>query len=144
MVLVSGILISVGGFFAIQGSFKDQAQREFDAAATRFLKTLGNSIDSNLGVLENADKLFEANEEVTRWQFFDLAQEVLPDHPGIRSMEWIPRVPEGQRSAYEAAAKKDGLFDFMIGRSDGSEAAGQNQSLPPDLYPIYYLEPFPG
>ena len=86
--------------------------------------------------------MFRAEEKVTRWRFFDYAQEVLPDHPGVRSLAWIPKVAADRRSAYEAEAKKDGLFDFQVveRRDGGVVPAGKRES----YFPVFYLEPFQG
>ncbi len=141
-VLGFGVLLSLGGFLATQSYFKAQAQQEFDVVASRLLKTLSDSIEANLDVVRRGEKLFRAEEKVTRWHFFDYAQEVLPDHPGVRSLAWIPKVPGGRRPVYEAEAKKDGLFDFqVVERRDGAVVtAGKRET----YFPIFYLEPFQG
>ncbi len=141
-VLCFGVLLSIGSFLAIQSSFKAQAQREFDVAASRLLTTLADSIESNLDVVRRGERMFRAEERVTRWSFFDYAQELLPDHPGVRSLAWIPKVAADRRSAYEAEAKKDGLFDFqVVERHDGVVvAAGERET----YFPVFYLEPFQG
>ena len=95
--------------------------------------------------MEAAGGLFAGAAKVDRWAFFDFAEKALPNYPGVRALEWIPRVPSARRGAYERRATGDGIFDFRINEHD---ASGQHVHIKakkrPEYYPIYYVEPFEG
>jgi signal transduction histidine kinase len=143
VIFVFGFVFAAGGFFAIQSLSRSQAQQEFQGPATQFTETLSEAIDGYLGVVSAAGTLYATIDEVDRWAFFEFARRKLPSYPGIRSLEWIPRVPADQRPSYEERASGDGLFDFQIkernSRGEPVEAAARGE-----YYPIYYVEPFEG
>ncbi len=142
-VFVFGFIIAAGGFFAIQNLSRSQAQQEFQAPATQFTATLGEAIDGYVAVVHAAGALYDADDEVSRWKFFEFAGRTLPSYPGIRSLEWVPRVPAGRRRAYEKRASGDGLFDFRINERD-AQGARIEATARGEYYPVYYVEPFEG
>ena len=142
-VFVFGFVIAAGGFFAIQNLSRSQAQQEFQGPATQFITTLSEAVDGYVAVVQAAGALYGANDEVDRWTFFEFAGRTLPSYPGIRSLEWVPRVPAERRRAYEKRASGDGLFDFRIKERD-AQGGRVKAAARPEYYPIYYVEPFEG
>jgi signal transduction histidine kinase len=145
LVVLFGVVIALGGFYLIQNYSRSEAQQEFQGPATKFAATLSEAIDGYIAVIQSAGALFAGADKVDRWAFFEFAGETLPDHPGVRALEWIPRVPAKQRRAYEKRANRDGIFDFRINEH---EREGAHQHIKAgarsDHYPIYYVEPFDG
>jgi signal transduction histidine kinase len=143
MIFVFGFVFAAAGFFVIQTLLRSQAQNEFQGPATRFTETLVEAIDGYMTVISSAGSLYATTDQMDRWTFFEFAGGNLSSYPGIRSLEWIPRVSAEQRPAYEERAVADGLFDFRINerntRGERVEAAARL-----DYYPIYYVEPFGG
>jgi hypothetical protein len=142
-VFVFGFVIAAGGFFAIQNLSRSQAQHEFQGPATQFTATLSEAIDGYLGVVGAAGTLYANAEKVDRWAFFEFAGQNLPSHPGIRALEWIPRVPGDRRHSYEKRASGDGLFDFQINEHT-AEGEYVKAAARAEYYPAYYVEPFEG
>jgi signal transduction histidine kinase/CheY-like chemotaxis protein/HPt (histidine-containing phosphotransfer) domain-containing protein len=60
-----------------------------------------------------------------------------------QAFEWAPRVRRGEKSEYEALARKDGLGDFHIRERDrnGNLAA---VSVREEYFPVYYVSPLKG
>ncbi len=145
VVLMFGTFLATGGFFLIQSYSQSLAQQEFRGPAKKFAATLSKAIDSNVELSQSAGALFSGTAEVDRWRFFEFAEQALPKFPGVRALEWIPRVPSAQRSEYEKRAIGDGIFDFGINEHDGS---GQHVHIEAktrsEYYPIYFVEPFEG
>jgi PAS domain S-box-containing protein len=75
----------------------------------------------------------------TRSEFRDIVQEVLRKFPAIQAVEWAPRVPAGQRAAFEAA-QQPALPEFQIREMNASgmlAPAGDRD----EFYPVTYVEP---
>lgn len=58
-------------------------------------------------------------------------------------MEWIPRVVDEERKAYEQAAKQDGFLDFAIREQDISKQMVRAKSRI-EYFPVYFVEPYKG
>jgi len=89
--------------------------------------------------------LYSASVEVTRQEFHDFvqAQRVSDKMPGIQALEWVPRVRDADRSAYEQAARKDGLPDFYFKErnADGRLVAAARRD---EYFPVYFVAPLTG
>ena len=141
LVFLLGIVIATGGFFAVQYHYRTKAQKAFEGPAAQFTAVLAKAADRYSEVVNSVGAFLTATGEVSRWQFFDFTRETLPRHPGIPALEWIPRVPGGQRAAYEKQAVADGLFGFRFTeRNDlGNLVTAWER---PEYYPVFYVEPF--
>jgi signal transduction histidine kinase len=143
-VLAFGLMVAIFGYVSIQGYAKSEARREFEAPAGELARILDTAVEAQQGLVTRVRQLFdEADHAVDRWQFFAFAQETLPEYPGVVALEWIPRVPAGEREAYEEQAFKDGVFDFRFSeRGPAGElvAAGRRA----EHFPVYFIEPFAG
>ena len=85
-------------------------------------------------------RLFSSSDEVERGDFRTFVSEVVEDHAGISALGWIPRVPRGERAAFEAKARLDGLANFEFTELDSS-LGPVPATARPEYYPLYYLEP---
>jgi diguanylate cyclase (GGDEF)-like protein/PAS domain S-box-containing protein len=68
---------------------------------------------------------------------------LLRDREGIQALNYAPRVPRSERSAFEAQAHDQGLTDFRItegGPADGVRTAGDRA----EYFPIYDVYPIKG
>jgi CHASE1-domain containing sensor protein len=64
----------------------------------------------------------------------------LKRYPGVQSLGWVPRIPEAEREAYLAAARKDGFSDFQI--TEWTPKMQMMRATRHDMYyPIFYIEP---
>jgi signal transduction histidine kinase len=141
VVFLLGIVIATGGFFAIQYHYRTKAQKAFEGPAAQFTAVLAKAVDRYAEAVNSVGAFVTATGEVSRWQFFDFARETLPRHPGIRALEWIPRVPIGQRAAFEEQAVADGLFGFRFTERNGLGNMVRAWDRP-EHYPVFYVEPF--
>ena len=141
-VLLFGGLIALGGFFATENYSTTLAQREFKGPAREFTEILRNAVDRHVAVVtETGTVLAEADYKVDRWAFFERAEKVLGDYPGIRALEWIPQVPHKRRRTFERRASKDGVLDFKF-LEPGPDGTMRPASKRSEYFPIYYVEPF--
>jgi len=154
-VFVTGIVVATAAFFAVHHYYQTKAQQEFDGPATRFVAVLTEEIDRHVEAAISAGAFFTASttDQITsddttdpddlddRWRFFDFTRETIKRYPGIRAIEWIPRVADKNRAAYERGFEKDGLHGFHFTQldADGNRVTATKRA---EYYPIYYFEPF--
>jgi serine/threonine-protein kinase len=117
---------------AAQLAFAERAQR-LQAAVTERLSLPPEDLAS-------LHSLLEASGQVTRRQFRQLTEPTLRRRRLVYALEWLPLVPESERSTYEAEARAAGLTDYRFWEAgpDGKpREAGRRRS----YVPIHYMEP---
>ena len=114
---------------------------DFDQRAEALTNALRANLDSYLEDLYSIGSLF-ASAKVDRQAFHDFVARELSRHPGIKALEWIPRVTAAARGAYERAARNDGYPLFAINDQTGQS---QVQAGPrSEYFPVYFVEPYRG
>ncbi len=119
------------GWEAEEGA-KDEALKGVDALRVRMLRAME--------ILFALRALFEVKPEVSRTEFSRFVKSALNRLPELQALEWIPRVDGGERSRYEASARRDGLetFSFREISPEGKlVVAGQRD----EYLPVFYVEP---
>ena len=78
-----------------------------------------------------------------RGEFATFVKPTLMMRSGIKALEWIPLVPDDERSAYEAAAQQDGLAGFRITERD-ADGVLVTAAKRDEYFPVYFVEPMIG
>ena len=120
---------------------KNEAGFQF-AAEDRF-SAFQREIESNLETLLALKALYSTSPKITRSQFHDFVATLLSHHPSVQALEWIPRVTDSQREAYEAEAKRDGFTDFEI-TERGPQKKVLRANKRKEYFPVYFVEPYKG
>ncbi len=148
LVLGLGAGLSFAAFYLVLTLQKTNTAKDFEGPAQEYAISISKDLDGHLEVVKSAGAFFKASSEINRWQFFQFARDALPRHPGLRAIEWVPRVPSDQRAAYEDQAQNDGLFGFRFIQMAGEGLNGNDgriEALPRhEHFPIYFVEPFNG
>jgi PAS domain S-box-containing protein len=116
---------------------------DFIARAEQSAGTLQTSLDNQVEDLYSVGSLYAGSSRVTRQAFHDFVARALSRHPGIKALEWVPRVTASQRWAYESAARVDGYPGFeIVDHTPG----GRNvrAGLSDEYFPVYFVEPYRG
>jgi CHASE1-domain containing sensor protein len=105
--------------------------------------TVRVGVAGHIDALESTADLFASHAGVTRAEFARFAGGILARHPGMQALEWRPRVPDAQRAAVEARARRDGLLSFSFKglEPDGTLAPRARAG---EYFPILYAEPYAG
>jgi len=116
------------------------ARSAFEARAARFQAAVADRLTQPIEDLNSLRSFFEASGGLTRAQFRFLTGPLLLRHRMIYAFEWLPRVPRGERAAYESEAKASGIpsYRFWETSADGSERAALDRS---EFVPIHFMEP---
>jgi CHASE1-domain containing sensor protein len=77
-----------------------------------------------------------ASGEISRREFFSLAELLLRDQPGIQNLGWIPRVSHAEREAFELAAARQGIpgYDIKSVTESGLTRSDERDEYFPVLY----------
>jgi signal transduction histidine kinase len=140
------VVIGVGLSIAASWSFRRQDER----AALEALKSdirertfaLERALELNLSVVRSLRDLHTIREPLRR-EFATFAGRALERRPGVRALEWVPRVPNSARELYERTARSDGLdgFRFTDRADDGTMVPAASRA---EYFPVYFVEPRAG
>lgn len=142
-VAVMGALVSALGFQEIQRHERGQSVTEFERAAASGMAAIERRIDANLSSVRAIKGFLESSPSVERDNFHAFVAPMLQRNSAVRALEWIPRIPATERSAYETRAVRDGFADFRITErsADGKLTAAGDRT---EFFPVYFVEPFEG
>ena len=130
--IVVGVLVAVA-HRATQESRREHTSREM-AAIENELQFQVNAQITNLHLVERLLTLAPA---LDRQQFAEFTAHTLT--PGVQSLEWVPRVTDAERAAFEAAASAGG-DPFRILEPTDSGALLEAPARP-EYFPTLYVEP---
>jgi CHASE1-domain containing sensor protein len=143
MAAILGIVLSVAAFIVVGNWERHEIEEQFERTAGARALALEGSIASNVEALQDIRSLYGASVHVERQEFSSFVEHELGEHPSIQALEWIPRVPSSDRSAYEEAARNEGFTEFRI-----VEREAQGTMVPAgfreEYFPVYYVEPYEG
>jgi PAS domain S-box-containing protein len=140
--LLAAFALSIVMFTKVSAWEQDAARFDFEGHADDLAATFRSSLDRYLEVLNSVGSLF-ASADVDRQAFDQFVGRELLRHPGIKALEWIPRVPAANRGVYERAARDDGYWTFAIHDTiPGGRVviAGARD----EYFPVYFVDPYRG
>ncbi len=142
-VALLGTILTLTVYFSIDAWEDHKLRSGFTRRAREHTLKLRSVIDSQMLALEAIRSLYRASEKVERDEFKAAVRPFLSKIPGIEVLEWIPRVPEAGRAAYEAAAREDGFTGFYI-TEKGAGGALTPARRREEYFPVCFVEPYEG
>lgn len=136
-----GALLSITLFVVVGAWERTRLQAAFEQVAQGRANAVLQSVNNSLEVLQALGGLFAASRQVERDEFRQFCEMVLPRHPEIQSLEWIPRVTLGERPYYEAGRRSG--FPVQIIEVDENNKRFK-ASRRPEYFPVEYTEPLLG
>lgn len=141
LTLSTGIALAVV-FFTIVHRLEFKAiQNEFNRDTENFSVALERGVEGKLNALRDLEGFYGSSAHVTRAAFHTYVNNVLSHNAGIYALQWMPRVAGAERSAYEAAAIRNGFSQFRF-----TKLNAQRQVVTADerdeYFPVYYTEPY--
>ncbi len=93
-------------------------------------------------VLEAVDSLgafFAASDDIYAARFAAYAEHTLARMPALRALQWLPRVPAGERASHEAQAARSGMPGYRISEpgANGLVRAGKRDA----YFPVRFAAP---
>lgn len=139
LTIVGGVVVSTTIFFTLRDVEALRIESDFSRRAVERTHTVAKTMEAFVRDLRATGALFDASEFVSRSEFRRFVTPLLKRQPGIRALEWIPRVPRGAALHFEKTAREHG-FDLRIRAmsepDSGARVAGEY------LYPVFYVEPY--
>jgi CHASE1-domain containing sensor protein len=132
--------ISIAVFFSIRSWESAAIESEFQLEAADRTIAIRTAFETQLSLLESVQATFNSVSPVNRREYAKLLTPVRRHAKSIVGVEWVPRVPDSQREAYEKAARRDGLEGFQFTEQNAQKeivrAARRDE-----YYPIFYIGP---
>ncbi len=146
MVVFNFILAMVGVVLVVyvvySAQFKETTAR-FDSESLNISTRLQHSFQSSALVLKALRPVFSGDRIPSYGDFISLTQPLFTDIPGIKALEWIPRVKQSEVQSYVSAMNQQGFVGFDITeRNHAGQLVGK--SVRGEYYPVYYVVPFLG
>jgi len=138
-----GLVISVIVYNYTANNLEKSNDLEMEHLFKQETSLIQRELDINIEVLASLGNLFKSQKDVTRAQFKKFVNGSLSKYQSIQALEWIPRVPDHLRSAYEERAAKDLNLDFKI-KSKNSVGKMVPEKTKKEYFPVYYVEPLLG
>jgi len=130
-------------FIVVRRWERERIRSDFQRAADDRFSALRRGIELKVLLLESLRALYVGSHEVERHEFHEFVKPFLARLRGVQALEWIPRVPDAHRAAYERAARQDGFSGFQITQREAQGRmvrAAERQ----EYFPVYFVEPYEG
>jgi len=140
---IIGLSFTLFGQFVLKQQTDALNQIRFSSSVNERITSFNNTLDDEFEILSTIAAFFKAKENITRFEFSQLAQTILKNHQEIQALEWIPRIEYSQINKLEHKAMLDGIHNFTIRERDKS---GQMVAVAKrdEYFPVYYVEPLKG
>jgi len=140
-ILAIGVVVVVV-YVVYSAQLKETAAR-FESESLNISTRLQYSFQSSSLVLKALRPVFSSDRIPRYSDFISLTQPLLADIPGIKALEWIPRVKQSEVQSYVSAMKQQGFVGFDITeRNHTGQLVGKSER--GEYYPVYYVAPFLG
>src|ERR1700738_4571364 len=107
LVLCLGSLLALAGFFGTRRSEERAVASEFALASENRVAALRREIESNLAALAALRGLAEVLPKLDRSRFDRFAARTMEGYHSIRALEWLPRITEAGREAFEQRMRQE-------------------------------------
>ncbi|MBN1006429.1 EAL domain-containing protein [Amphritea pacifica] len=135
---MSGLLMVIVILFLITRNYEEQERAlKFKQEVEQLHSNMKVRLDGGIEVLFSLRSLFQSSTSIGAADFHSFTLHMLQRYPEIQALEWIPRIPDGLRSEYEASAVIP-LTIVELGDSGKLVSAPQREV----YYPVTYVEPF--
>lgn len=114
VVAVVGLFLSVVGMQLAWNYRESILRRQLSEAAREIESNLARQAGAVEAFVETVASFVESSEAVKRNEFESFVGRTAGRWPGLVAVEWQAWVPSGQRDAFEAQLRAEGLDDFRI------------------------------
>jgi len=140
VIAVLGMLLSGIAYQWEHHQEEERLLQRFEFLAKERAATMQAAINRALQSLQATGAFFDASNYVSRTEFTLFLADRIAQHPDIHGIEWLLRVRDSEREAFETAARAEGLTDYQI-----TELSGDQTLIPAkrrfEYFPVYYAEP---
>lgn len=138
-----GLLLAVAAFNTVSDMRKHEAELAFEHTAAVRVAEIGRQVYSEIEVVNSIAAFYHSSSFVDRREFNSFVRSFFHRYPGFKALEWVPRVDDADRPAFEQSARADGYDDFRFRELDSQGNVGP-ASRRDEYFPVFYVEPFTG
>jgi signal transduction histidine kinase/CheY-like chemotaxis protein len=139
VVVVAGAALSAAGFIVARGWEERYSRANFALQSENRVSVIRREIHSNLNALIAIRGLAEVAGPLTQARFDSFAARILESNPSLRAVEWLERVSDAQRQAFETQLHREGAPQPFI--SEGKPGGGTHAGHRAAYYPVRFLYP---
>jgi len=136
-----GTLLSFTVFALVRSSEQVALQVEFERRAQNVSLRVEDYLLRNVEPLYSLRNLFDYSGDVSREEFNGAARDLISRSISIQALEWVARVPAGERARVEAAVRAEGFPEFQFTERSAPDLL-QRASDRPEHFPVLYVEPY--
>ncbi|MCF6286775.1 MAG: CHASE domain-containing protein, partial [Candidatus Hydrogenedentes bacterium] len=137
-----GVVLTAAAFAATWQWENKRIDDDLRVAAEDQVFALERTLDRHAMVLKALEGFYTASQDVTREEFDRISQPFLARHPGIRLLEWIPRMRRLHWESPEKIAQEEGKPALdLTGEVSGPTRVGV---LDEQYFPVFYVAPIEG
>lgn len=131
------LLLAVIAFYSYSNVKESEEKRlKFHEQARAYHHVLMREFETHLEILDSLKSYFDARQSVSREEFRLVTRTALKKHAGIQALEWIPRVADDQRAAFEQSLPDGGVIHRLDDK--GVLRAADTRA---EYFAIRYIEP---
>jgi diguanylate cyclase (GGDEF)-like protein/PAS domain S-box-containing protein len=136
-----GVILSVTTYQLSLHQEELRLQAQFEHVAQDRALRLQSALDQTLAVLNTAQGLFNASSDVSRKEFQLMVAPALERHPAIVAINWTPRIPAIQRTAFEQALRAEGVGNLGIYDVQADAQLAHRAEARDEYFPVLFSEP---
>ncbi|MBF0369684.1 MAG: CHASE domain-containing protein [Magnetococcales bacterium] len=130
-------------FFRVSDWENTRIRLTFENQADHLAYNLEVIFRGYLQSIQSIERFYASSTHVDPEEFRVFTSDTFKMFPGIQALEWIPRVRDEDRLAFEKKASSEGFPGFQI-----REQQAQGVMVPAlkreEYFPVHYVEPLPG
>ncbi len=143
VMVCAGLAASVGAFLALRASERNRQQTALEQGAAERFGALQKVINEDLLALELLDRFYAGSEKVERAEFHVFTRPIPKHLSCLKALEWVPRVQDADRAAYEESIRQEGFPAFQITERD-PDGRTVRASRRDEYFPVDFIEPAEG
>ncbi|BDS09973.1 histidine kinase dimerization/phosphoacceptor domain -containing protein [Aureispira anguillae] len=136
-----GVCISISNFYYINHTQITSNKKCIEQAITETQKKLDQELGKITLAISSLQVLFETADTINREIFDNFTMPFIKNLPGVRALEWAPKVSDEFREVYNHSLQAEGFHEHTI-----TEADSQTKKLVPAkqkaaYFPIQFIAP---
>ncbi len=137
---MAGVLLAIIVLFLQTKTYEEQERRQlFNKQAEQLHIYMQDRLNAGFEALYAVRSFFISTEHISAAEFSSFTRHKLQRYPEIKALEWIPRIEDRHRIAYEAWL--DGPGKITERQQDGQMLSAPERDY---YYPITFVEPMRG
>ena len=139
VILLGGALSALGMAFTIDHYELKREHQYLEHRNTAHARNFTNMVARDIEEIRSLAAFIGAVGYVNRTLFRNFAEPIIRNNPGLKALEWVPRIRRDDRSIMEETAKADGVEDFRFKDRAGSDFV--TAPVRNEYFPVYFAEP---